>query len=112
MPEIIEKTTLGNRVLTEDYRPSRNFHQSDRVLRHYLEQGVSPEGQRFMAPRWQRLGEQAAGVMNELSLLADRHGPELVRRNWLGETVNHIRFHPAYEALKEIAVDSGMFFVK
>jgi ferredoxin len=65
-----------------------------------------------MADRLDFIGKEAAGKMNELSLLADKLGPELVKRNSIGETINEIRFHPAYWDLMKIAVKSEMFRVK
>lgn len=65
-----------------------------------------------MNPKWQTLGKEAATVMDELSQLADKNPPELLKRNQWGETINEIRFHPAYESLKQIAVSSEMFRVK
>ena len=65
-----------------------------------------------MRDKLERQGEEAAGRMNELSLLADKYGPELVKRNALGETIDEIRFHPSYWELLKIAVQSEMFRVK
>ena len=65
-----------------------------------------------MADKLDFTGRAAAGKMNELSLLADKMGPELVKRNSIGETINEIRFHPAYCDLLHIAVKSEMFRVK
>lgn len=112
MAKTEEKIEQKNQVLRDDYQPSRNFYRSDRILRHLLTRECSGEGLSFMEERLQKLGEQAAGVMNELSMRADKNGPELVKRNWLGEKRDEIRFHPAYEELTRIAVDSGMFYVK
>lgn len=110
MPDTRRKNK--NQVLSGDYQPSRNFFKSDRILHHYLSSTLSEDGLGFMAEKLDRLGAQAAGVMNELSLTADKQGPELVKRNWLGENIDEIRFHPAYEEMKRIAVESGMFYVK
>lgn len=99
-------------VLSQQYRPSDNFYESDRIFRHYLSRRLSSEGAQFMEERLQRLGALAAGEMNALSLDADKQGPRLVKRNWLGETIDAVRFHPAYDTLKRIAVESGMFYVK
>jgi acyl-CoA dehydrogenase len=100
-----------NRVL-HDFKPSTNFFESDVILRHYINLNVSEAGRGFMQDKWLYLGREAAGRMNELSLLADHEGPVLVKRNAWGETVNDIRFHPSYWELMKVAVKSGMFRVK
>ena len=101
-----------NRVLSSDFRTSENFYQSDKILRNYFKNNVSENGFNYMSDKLESLGKQAAGVMNELSMLADKQGPVLVKRNMLGETVNEILFHPAYWDLMKIAVQSEMFRVK
>ncbi|MBS1686863.1 MAG: acyl-CoA dehydrogenase family protein [Bacteroidetes bacterium] len=101
-----------NHVLTTAFTPSTNFYQSDAILRHYLKTQVSKEGHAYMEDKLQYTGAEAAGPMNELSLLADHNGPELVKRNFFGENVNEIRFHPAYWELMKVAVKSEMFRVK
>ncbi len=101
-----------NRVLNKNFHTSENFYQSDKILRNYFKNNVSENGFSYMNDKLEILGKQAAGVMNELSLLADKKGPELVKRNALGETINEIRFHPAYWDLMKIAVQSEMFRVK
>jgi alkylation response protein AidB-like acyl-CoA dehydrogenase len=101
-----------NRVLSESYRPSSNFYYSDVILRSYLKDTLSADSLEYMDPVLSSLGKKAALEMDALSLTADKHGPELVNRNWLGEDVQEIRFHPAYGQLLNIAVESEMFRVK
>lgn len=101
-----------NTVLGANFRPSDNFYKSDKILSNYFKATVSEDGFNYMNDKLDKLGKEAAGVMNELSLLADKHGPELVKRNTLGETINDIRFHPSYWELMKIAVKSEMFRVK
>lgn len=103
--------TEKNKVL-HSYKASSNFYGSDLILKHYLQNHVSSEGLKYMEDKLQYTGEQAATVMNELSLTADKEGPKLVKRDAFGETVNEIRFHPAYWDLMDIAVKSEMFKVK
>ncbi len=100
-----------NKVM-ENYRLSRNFYHSDKILRNYFKHNVSAGGYAYMQDKLEYTGAQAAGIMNELSLLADKKGPELVKRNFTGENVDEIRFHPAYWQLMDIAVKSEMFRVK
>lgn len=101
-----------NRVLKEDAKVSENFYSSDLILRNYLEKNMSEEGLTYMQDKLNRQGKESAGRMNELSLLADKNGPQLVKRNSYGETINDFRFHPAYWTLRDIAVESEMFRVK
>ncbi len=100
-----------NKVM-DSYRLSANFYHSDKILRNYLKHNASKEGQAYMQDKLEYTGAQAAGVMNSLSLLADKKGPELHKRNFTGENIDEIRFHPAYWDLIKIAVKSEMFRVK
>ncbi|MES2591895.1 MAG: acyl-CoA dehydrogenase family protein [Bacteroidota bacterium] len=101
-----------NHVLNKNFRPSENFYQSDKIFSNYFKNNSSAEGFAYMKDRLNYTGKEAAGKMNELSLLADKMGPELIKRNTLGETINEIRFHPAYWDLMKTAVKSEMFRVK
>lgn len=101
-----------NLVLNKNFQPSDNFFNSDIIFKNYLKHNSSEEGFDYMSGKLDVLGKQAAGIMNELSLLADKFGPELIKRNYLGETINEIRFHPSYWELMNTAVKSEMFRVK
>lgn len=101
-----------NKVLQSVFRSSRNFYHSDLMLRHYLQKHVSAQGLAYMHDKLEYTGAEAAGRMNELSLQADKNGPVLVKRNFFGEDIDEIRFHPAYHSLMEIAVKSEMFRVQ
>jgi len=101
-----------NRVLHTDAQTSANFYLSDASLQHFLAREISVVGWSYMHDKLMELGKQAARIMNPLSLMADKEPPVLVKRNFYGEDINEIRFHPAYEALKKIAVTSEMFRVK
>lgn len=106
------RTTDQNRVLSGEYKVSRNFFDSDRIFQHLLEQELSANALEEIRERLQWTGEQAAGPMNDLSLQADKQAPTLEKRNWLGEHIDRIRFHPAYKELTDIAVKTGMFSLK
>ncbi len=101
-----------NKVLQEDASLSSNFYFSDKVLQHFLSREISVVGLSYMHEKLVATGEAAAGRMNPLSLAADKNSPVLNKRNFYGEDINKIEFHPAYEELKKIAVESGMFSVK
>lgn len=101
-----------NIVLNTNFRISSNFFNSDKIFKNFLKKNTSSGGFSYMLDKLELTGKEAAGKMNELSMLADKSGPELVKRNSLGETINEIRFHPAYWDLMKIAVKSEMFRVK
>ena len=101
-----------NKVLDADFKSSKNFYYSDKILRNHFKRIVSEEGYTYMQARLEWTGKEAAGSMNDSSLQADKHGPELVKRNFLGHNINEIRFHPAYWELMKVAVKSEMFRVK
>ncbi|HXC03607.1 MAG TPA: acyl-CoA dehydrogenase family protein [Bacteroidia bacterium] len=103
---------MPNKVLDSGYKPSSNFYASDRILSNYLSSRLSTDAFSYLLPKLDKQGKESAGRMNELSLLADKHGPELVKRSPLGETINEIKFHPAYWELMDIAVASDMMRVK
>ncbi|MTI21535.1 acyl-CoA dehydrogenase, partial [Fulvivirga sp. RKSG066] len=105
-------TNPDNRVLSKDYRPSKNFHTSDLIWQEYAQRKISKNGWEYMQPIWDKLGAQAAEEMDQLSMDADKNGPELVKRDFWGEDIEQIKFHPAYDRLLEIAVESQMFRVK
>jgi acyl-CoA dehydrogenase len=101
-----------NKVLQPGYKVGDNFFTGDKILQHYLKRNLSASGQGYMQAKWLQTGAAAASSMNEWSLQADKFSPQLVKRNHLGETINEIRFHPAYDELLKVAVASEMFRVK
>lgn len=103
---------ITNSVLTPNRKISQNFYQSDRILQHFIQKNTSEKGLSYMLPKYHELGKAAATIMDELSMLADHKGPELIKRNAYGETINEIRFHPAYWQLMDIAARSEIFHIK
>lgn len=101
-----------NRVLPADFSPSQNFYESDRLAAHYWKKYFSSQLSEYLTPKLQWIGAQAAQNMDALSLAADKYPPVLKRRNFYGEDVFEIEFHPAYRQLMDIAVRSEMFRVK
>lgn len=101
-----------NKVLSTDARQSVNFADSDDVLTHFVEKCLSEKAKMLVRDKMQWVGALAAGKMNELSMLADKHTPELVKRDFYGNDINKIAFHPAYKELTQIAVETGMFWLK
>jgi len=82
-----------------------NLFTSDRALA----EGVNREGAGWaandLARHGGRLG-QAATL--ELGALANRFPPELDTHDRYGRRVDLVRFHPAYHALMELAVEEGL----
>lgn len=105
-------THPGNRVLREDVGFSSNFFDSDQILKQYLGTYLSPDSMRYMRDRLEELGEDAAMVMDSLSLEADKNSPELIKRTPYGERLDYIQFHPSYWIMMDIAAKSEMFYVK
>jgi alkylation response protein AidB-like acyl-CoA dehydrogenase len=101
-----------NSVLPSAYQKSSDFFESDHHLQTILQYLLNEQANVWLTPRLKKLGYQAANEMDELSMTADKQGPELKKRNFWGENVNEIEFHPAYKKLAKIAVDSGMFKLK
>jgi len=101
-----------NKVLDEKYCPSNNFFFSDLILQSLLENELSEQGYAYMSDKLSFTGKSAANEMNSLSMDADKNGPILIKRNFLGEDVDEIKFHPSYWKLMEIAVKTEMFRAK
>lgn len=101
-----------NKVLTDDYHTSKNFFESDLILRSYLQRHLSDEDRRYMGNKLSRLGTLAANIMDDLSLSADQNPPELKRRNKFGQDIDSVEFHPAYWKLMDIAAESEIFYLK
>lgn len=94
------------------FRTSRNFYLSDWAARQYWKSFFSIDLQNYLNAHLEWIGEMAATVMDTLSLQADKYGPVLKRRNFYGEDIFEIEFHPAYWQLMSIAVRSEMFRIK
>lgn len=103
---------IKNQVLNEQKQTSTNFYKSDQIFKEFLKRKISSQGLEYMNDKLENLGQQAAIVMDELSLDADKNGPKLIKRNFYGEDIDTIKFHPSYNKLLEIAVESEMFTVK
>lgn len=112
MSAIPSMNSARNQVLQPGFRPSQNFWKSDLILQNHLRSQVPEHLQGLLSERMEGIGRLAATEMDGLSLTADKHGPQLVKRNRWGETVDEVAFHPAYWDLMRIAVESGMMRVK
>jgi alkylation response protein AidB-like acyl-CoA dehydrogenase len=103
---------MQNRVLDQNYRLSSNFYKSDEVLQHYLHTRLSVRSLAVFSTSLSQLGQKAAAELNEYSQLADKFGPQLKKRNFYGENLDEIVFHPAYAKMLDIAVASQMLRLK
>lgn len=101
-----------NSVLTDGYRTSSNFYESDLILQAYLENHLPGQARGYMAGKLDRLGRQAATQMDDLSQQADKNPPQLKKRNRFGEDIDDVEFHPAYWRLMDIAAESEIFYLK
>lgn len=106
------KQEIKNQVVGNEFSSSLNFYNSDLILQDYLSKKVSAEGRSYMEDKLNFIGERAALEMDELSLDADKKSPELKKRSFFGETIDEVKFHPSYNRLMQIAIDSEMFTVK
>lgn len=104
-------STVENKVLSNN-KKSTNFYQSDLILQNIFNSLFSSEGLNFMMDKFTMMGEKSAQEMNTLSLLADKNPPQLIKRDFYGEEINKIEFHPAYESMLKIALQSDMLKVK
>ncbi|WNB18393.1 acyl-CoA dehydrogenase family protein [Marivirga arenosa] len=112
MEDTKQKQAIKNQVVENTFQSSQNFFESDLILKEYLNRKLSSEGLNYIKPILTKTGRSAAQKMDELSLDADKNGPELIKRNFFGDTIDQVKFHPAYDRLMQIAVDSEMFKVK
>ena len=101
-----------NKVLINEARFSKNFYTSDLIHRHYLEKNLKSDNLSVIAEELFKMGQIAAGVLNNLSMAADKNPPQLVKRDAWGEDTDDILFHPAYKEMIKLAVESKMFHLK
>lgn len=101
-----------NKVINGQFKSSNNFFESDIILKEYLTSKLSKQAFEYIEGKLQLTGKRAATEMDALSLDADKYSPQLVKRDFFGENIDEVKFHPSYQKLLEYAVDSEMFRVK
>ena len=101
-----------NKVLKSNIKSSGNFYNSDLILRNYLKNHLPNKSLTEIEESLDFIGVKAANEMDELSLKADKNGPKVIYRDSYGENIYKIDFHPSYNELVKIAIQSGMFSVK
>lgn len=105
-------TKVANSVLLKGAHSSKNFYESDLILKHYLNKYLASNAHRYMAPHLKKLGKRAALEMDDLSQRADKQSPVLKKRDRWGNSCSSVEFHPSYRRLLKIAAESEMIHVK
>lgn len=94
--------TIQQTAIAPDTRGG-NFFECDRDLQALLELYLDADTHRHLRPHFSRLGELAAGELDECAYLANQHPPELHQRDRLGRDIQRISYHPAYRRLEAVA---------
>jgi len=89
-------------VIAPDTRGG-NFFECDSALQSLLGLYLDADLYEPLRPHLARLGELAAGELDEAAYLANKHPPELESRDRLGRDRQRINYHPAYRRLEEAA---------
>ncbi len=89
-------------VIAPDTRGG-NFFKCDSALQSLLGLYLDAELYEHLKPHLQRLGELAAGELDEAAYLANKYPPELESRDRLGRDRQRIHYHPAYRRLERAA---------
>jgi len=92
----------GSDLIAHDCQ-NLNFWDVDRSIRDVLELYLSPEAFAHFAPHLERLGQMGGGILNELAMTADKHGPMLHHRDRFGRDQDWVEYHPAYRRMEDIA---------
>lgn len=92
----------GSDLIAHDCQ-NLNFWDTDRSIRDVLELYLSPEAFAHFAPHLERLGQMGGGILNELAMTADKHGPVLHHRDRFGRDQDWVEYHPAYRRMEDIA---------
>lgn len=72
IPTTIHYPVEKNRVLDKNFRASDNFFRSDKIFGNYFKNNISSTGAAYMNDKLDSLGNDAAGIMNELCMAADK----------------------------------------
>lgn len=102
---------IQNKVLST-YKKSINHYTSDLILQDIFSHQFTEKGLSFMKLKYEKLGKESSGILDSLSLKADKNPPILHLRDYYGEKVDEIEFHPAYPEMTSIALNSFMLKIK
>jgi len=93
---------VSDTVIAPDTRGG-NFFECDSALKSLLGLYLDQALYQHLRPHLSRLGELAAGELDEAAYLANKHPPELESRDRLGRDRQRINYHPAYRRLESAA---------
>ena len=96
-----DRDTLAS-AIAPDTR-GMNFYADDRTLQDLLAIYLPADLNAHLEPHLHRLGELAAGELDEAAHLADRHPPVLHARDRFGRDRQWIEYHPSYRRLEAVA---------
>ena len=86
-----------------------DFYATDRGLHDLLALYLPADTRAILEPHYARLGVLGGGRLDELSRIADRHGPVLHPRDKTGRDEDWIEYHPAYREMEQIAFGDFQF---
>ncbi|BCN40152.1 acyl-CoA dehydrogenase [Alicycliphilus denitrificans] len=86
-----------------------DFFEIDQSLQQLLPLYVPQAELQYFLPHFKRLGQLAGGRLNELAIVADKHGPVLHARSRWGEDEDWVEYHPAYQEMEHIAFEQLQF---
>ncbi|MEW6277243.1 MAG: acyl-CoA dehydrogenase family protein [Candidatus Eremiobacterota bacterium] len=98
---------ITSQVLTRLPETPNRYHD-DPGLGRLLKVHLTSEARNWADPVLDRMGAASAGVLDELSHVADKNPPRLAPRDRFGNRVDHLEFHPAYREMQRIAYGEGI----
>ena len=102
MTETMPRRDLDASAIAPDTR-GMNFFRADASLQDLLAIYLADDLRAHLEPHLNRLGELAAGELDECAALADKHPPQLHHRDRFGRDHQWIEYHPAYRRLEAVA---------
>ena len=93
--------------IQEGFRLDNHF-RTDRVLQSYLRRWLPADVLAEIRPQLERVGEDAAGRLWELSMRARNEEPELVRFDPWGRRIDAIEVPSAWKEYARVAAEEGL----
>jgi len=100
------------RVLDAALDPHPSWWRADPAFQSLVRRLLAPADFDWLLPQLEEMGSAAAGRVDGLARLADKHGPTHRPFDELGHRVDQIVHHPAYRQMEEVAYGSGMVALK
>jgi alkylation response protein AidB-like acyl-CoA dehydrogenase len=94
-------------IPTDNAGPEPNFYLADPAFEARMRRQLGRD-YAWCEPHLVRMGALAGGPVDRLAFEADAHPPELVRFDREGRRIDDVRFHPSYEAMRELAYGAGI----